>query len=476
MNTNVLERIILSAMLNDRDFSRKVIPHIKPLYFSSPEAAQITNLLLEYNQEYNNIPTKDTLEVELENSKGVGQDVYKNAKSLIGKLYNDEIKESIKSIDKDWLLNKTEAHFKQQSCYHAVLDSLSIIEGENKKKTVESIPSILEEAVNISFDTDVGHDYFEDAQERYEYYHRTDTKIPFHLNAMNIVTNGGAAIKSLIVPVAPTGVGKSFFMTAWSAWLIKNGYDVLYVTLEMAEEKIGERIDANLMNLTINELGTCPENVFNNKINSIARQATGKLIIKEYPSANFSALNLKALLDELEAKKGFKPTVVMLDYLNLASSYRIPKGTDTYLSVKYAAEELRSVAMEYGIIMCAPTQTNREGVGASDYDMTQISESMGIAHTSDFIFGLIETQELAENSQLKIKQLKNRWGDINRPSAFVISVNKAKMQMHDYDDISSYTKAFELKGNSDAPAEDDLFAEPIIKKESPLKQKSKLSW
>lgn len=439
MNTTQLEKIILSSLLNDGEFSRKVMPYVDPAFFSTTEATTITNIILKYSSQYNSMPTKDTLEVELENAKGLNSEVFGNSKALITSVFREDIIEGIKKLDSEWLLDQTEKYFRQQSCYAAVLNSINILEGDNKKLTPEAIPGILEEALNIHFDNDVGHDYFEDAQDRFDYYHRTDIKIPFLIKSMNDITNGGAVKKSLIVPVAPTGVGKSFFMTAWSAFLIKNGYNVLYVTLEMPEEKIAERVDANLMDVNINDLSSIPMDIFGNRINSLRKTHMGTLKIKEYPSSSFTANNLKSLLGELKSKIGFVPDVVMVDYLNLVSSFRVAKSNDTYTGVKFAAEELRSIALESDIVIVAPTQTNREGVGAADYTLTEISESMGIAHTSDFIFGMIETEELLNNSQMRIKQLKNRWGDISKPSSFIISVNKAKMQIHDYDDISYAT-------------------------------------
>lgn len=451
--TTQLEKIIISSVLNDGDYARKVLPHIQPMFFSTNEAAQVVDMLLDYNVKYSTLPTKDTLLVELENTKKLSAEAYSHANLLLEQVFRPEVVESVLKLDETWRLDKTEEYFKQQSCYIAVMSSISILEGEDKKTSKEAIPGILEEALNISFDTDVGHDYFEDAEDRFDYYHRTDVRIPFLLTAMNNITNGGAVKKSLIVPVAPTGVGKSFFMTAWAAFLLKLGYNVLYVTLELPEEKIGERIDANLMDIAINDLNTVPKDVFTNKINDLRRTHLGKLKIKEYPSSGFNALILKSLLGELNAKNKFKPDIVMIDYLNLVSPLSAVSGSDTYNALKNVAREIRSVAMELDIVTVAPTQTNREGVNAADYSLTEISESMGIAHYADMIFGLIETTELAENMQLRIKQLKNRWGDINKPSSFVIAVNKAKMQMHDYDDVGSFNNQPVRDKSFNMPAE-----------------------
>ena len=435
MNSTQLEKIILTSLLNDGDYSRVVMPHVKSDFFSTNEAATVTSIILEYTENYNSLPSQDSLEVELENRKGVSGEIFTNAKVLITSLFKQDIIDGIAKLDNDWLLDKTEAYFKQQSCYAAVLNSISILEGDNKTISADAIPSILEEALNITFDNDIGHDYFEDSEERFEYYHRTDVRIPFLLQSMNNVTNGGAIKKSLVVPVAPTGVGKSLFMTAWSAFLLKLGYNVLYVTLEMAEEKIAERVDACLLDIAVNDLKTVPHDIFTNKINQLRGNYIGKLKIKEASSMSFTAITLKSLLGELKAKNNFKPDIIMVDYLNLVGSIRQISASDTYNAVKAAASELRSIAMEEDLVICAPTQTNREGVGADDFSLTEISESMGIAHYSDFIFGIIETPELLLKSQWRIKQMKNRWGDISKPSSFVVSTNKAKMQISDYDEI-----------------------------------------
>lgn len=445
MNSSQLEKIILSMLLHDGEYSQKVMPYTNPQFFSTQESALLSQLILDYSAKYTSIPTKDALKVELENKKSVPTDLFTNTNVLIDAVTKQEIVEGIKKLDKDWVLDNTESYYKQQSCHIAVLNSIGILEGENKKLSADAIPGILEDALNIHFDTDIGHDYFDDALSRFDYYHRTDVKIPFLLNAMNNITNGGAVKKSLIVPVAPTGVGKSFFMTAWSSYLIKLGYNVLYVTLELAEEKIGERIDANLMDIAINDLDTIPKDVFTNKINALRTSHLGKLKIKEYPSNGFTANKLKALLGELKSKISFVPDIIMIDYLNLVSPAVAINGSDTYNSLKNSARELRSVAMELDVIVVAPTQTNREAIGASDYSLTEMSESMGIAHYADFIFGMIETEELANNSQMRIKQLKNRWGDVNKPSSFVVASNKAKMQLYDYDDISTFNKFSEPK-------------------------------
>ena len=452
MNATTLEKIIISSLLNNGDYSRKVMPYTRPEFFSTNEASTVTQIILDYVEKYNSLPTKDALQVELDNRKAVSTELFTNSNLLITSIFKDDVVAGVLKLDKEWLLDKTEKYYKQQSCHIAVMNSINILEGEDKTLTPESIPGILEEALNIHFDTDIGHDYFEDAQDRFDYYHRTDVRIPFLLNALNNVTNGGAVKKSLIVPVAPTGVGKSFFMTAWSSFLLKLGYNVLYITLEMSEEKIGERIDANLMDIAINDLGTVPENIFMNKISSLRTSHLGKLKIKEYPSSSFNAMHLKGLLNELKAKNNFVPDIIMVDYLNLVSSSTLVNSSDTYNAVKNAARELRSIAMEFDLVIVSPTQTNREGINASDYSLTEISESMGIAHYADFIIGLIETEELANNSQMRIKQLKNRWGDINRPPSFVVSVNKAKMQLHDYDDISGMAHIEHKSKTFNAPA------------------------
>ena len=446
-DNNSIEKLILGTILHVPDLSAKFLSVTKPEYFENLAIGELASLINNYYKEYNDIPSKETLEVEVEQKNGISSDTYKNAKTILNQLNGDEIKSSILNLDRDWITNTTEQYYISQACQIAVLESINILDGENKKLKKENIPGILETAVSISIDNEVGHDYFEDAESRFEYYHRTDAKIPFKLSALNEITNGGAGEKSLIVPVAPTGVGKTLYMTDWASFLIQEGYDVLYITLEMPEEKIAQRIDANLMNMQISDLEICPKENFNNAIDKLKSKTVGRLVIKEYPSSSFTALTLKSLLKELKVKKNFKPKIIMVDYLNLVTSYNIGKSIDSYASVKAASEELRSLALEGGYIICSPTQTNREGQDSEEFTMKEISESIGLAFTADMIFGMTQTEEMAKQSLMRIKQLKNRWGDLFNPNSFLVSTNKGKMQLSDYDDITKMTQKSKLSLN-----------------------------
>lgn len=436
---NKIEQLIVASILNVPDYRSKVYPHIRPELFISGCAPTIVELIKKFNDEYKSFPPKDSLLVELDNKSGLSEEAYNDAKEAIKILYSDEMIKACNQVDKEWLLDKSESYLKTNSCHLAVMESLSILDGENKKLTPEAIPDILKNALSITFDNNVGHDYIDDADARFEFYHKLEKRIPFKLKSLNDVTQGGIPRKSLIVPVAPTGVGKSLFMTDWSSWLLTQGFNVLYVTLELAEERVAERVDANLMNITMQDLKTLPKTTFDSRLNTILRNPIGKLKIKEYPPGTFNANHLRFLCQDLKNKQNFKPDIIMVDYLNLMSSYRMRDNSNSYSYIKAVTEELRGVAMELDIVVCSPTQTNRTGMGASDFELTEVSESAGIAMTADMMVGFISTPELEELGHMRVKQLKNRFGDLNKPGSFVISVNRAKMQLADLDDISSVT-------------------------------------
>lgn len=432
---NSIEQLIIASVLQTPDFRSKVYPHLRPELFVSSTAPIVVELIKKFNDDYKGFPSKDALLVELDNKSGVSEDLYKTAKSEINELFSEQMQKAIAKVDQTWLLDKSEKYLKTQSCHLAVMESLSILDGENKKLSPEAIPDILKEALAISFDMNVGHDYIDDYEARFDFYHRIEQRIPFRLSALNNVTDGGLPRKSLLVPVAPTGVGKSLFMTDWASWLITAGYNVLYVTLELAEERVAERIDANLMDITMSDLKVCPKNVYDNKINVIKRNPLGRLKIKEYAPGTFHSNHLRFLLQEYKNKQGFVPDVIMVDYLNLMASYRMKDNSNSYQYIKAVAEELRGVAMEANAVACSPTQTNRNGNGASDFELNEVSESFGIAMTADMMIGLISTPELDELGHLRIKQLKNRFGDINKPSSFIAAINRAKMQIRDLDHV-----------------------------------------
>lgn len=431
-----LEKLILTSALSNIDYSSKIIQHFKSEFFSSSDSATIAKIFQKYFNEYKSLPTKDSLKVELEELKGISEETYRSSKVLIDQILDEKRVETVKKLDIEYILNKTEKYFKQQACQIAVLESVSIMEGESKKVPLESIPDLLKEAVSISFDVNIGHDYITNSEERFESYHSQIETVEFHLKAMNSVTNGGAKLKSLVVPIAPTGVGKSFFMTSWAADLITKGHDVLYITLEMAETIIAERIDANLFNVKFDELKVMPKSTFMANISKLkSENRLGSLKIKEYAPGTFSSQDLRVLLNKLK-QIGFKPKVIMLDYINLAKSYRHQDISASGPYFKAVAEEMRGVAMDYNAVLCSPTQTNRDGLDGADFSLKAISESIGVAYTADFSFAMIETDDMRAKQQMRLKLLKNRWGSLDRPNSFMIKIDKSKMQMGDYDIVS----------------------------------------
>lgn len=433
-----IEQLIITGVLHSADYRAKAYPHIRPELFSSNTTPIMFEIIKKFNDDYGTFPNKDAMLVELDNRPNLSEDLYNSTKADIKTVFTEESVNAINKIKKDWFFDKSEQYLKTQSCHLAVLDSLSILDGDNKNLTPDAIPDILKKALSISFNTDLGHDYIMDAEARFEFYHLYEARIPFRLKALNDVTGNGVPRKTLTVPIAPTGVGKSLFMTDWSSYLITEGYNVLYITLELAEERIAERVDANLMNFTMDELKSCPKNTFDNKINTIKRnQNLGILKVNEFPPGTFNANHLRFLLQDYMAKQEFKPDAIMIDYINLMASYRMKDNSNSYSYIKAIAEEIRGVAMESDVAIISPTQTNRDAFGASDFGLSEISESAGVAMTADLAFGMISTPELEDLGHMRIKQLKNRFGDINKPSSFVVSVNKSKMQIRDLDDVSS---------------------------------------
>lgn len=432
-----LETLILSGLIHVPDYQIKVLPHLSSELFEQRESSIIYEQIRKFYEMYDKVPTYDVLDIEIEGTKGINEEAYQKSKELIKKIYSPKLEAEIKKQDLDWMLKKSEKYVKERSATLAVLNAYNILSGENKKATLESIPDLLQKAVNISFDNDVGHDYINDCEKRFEFYHDVTARIPFQLTMFNHITKGGIPKKTLVVPVASTGVGKSLFMTDWAAYLLSEGLNVLYVTLELAEERIGERIDAKLLNLTIDELHNVSKNVYLNKINTLKQKSLGKIIIKEYPTGGVNAIQLRTLLAELKNKKHFQPDVIMVDYLNIAASYRTTLAAGSYTYVKYIAEELRAVAMQYNCCVISPTQSNRDGINNLDIELTEVSESAGISHTADFMFALMTSAELDALGHMRVKQLKNRFGNIYAPSSFLIGANKPKMTLYDVDMPSS---------------------------------------
>ena len=402
-----IESTIIKNLVGDDTYVRKVIPYIKPEYFNDYSDKILFDIINNFVVTYGQTPTKEVLSIEVDNRKDLNEDSYKELQVKIEDINNTE-------VDSQWLLDATEKWCKQRAVYLALLDSVKIADGQDEKRTEDAIPSILQEALAVSFDDHIGHDYIEDYEDRFAFYHRNESKIPFDLSLFNKITKGGIPNKTLNVALAGTGVGKSLFMCHMAAASLLQGKNVLYITLEMAEEKIAERIDANLLNVNIKDIEDLPEQIFESKVTRLAQKTNGKLIIKEYPTASAHSGHFKALLNDLSLKKSFKPDIIFIDYLNICASSRY-KGAlvNSYTYVKAIAEELRGLAVEFDLPIVSATQTTRSGYGSSDVDLTDTSESFGLPATADLMFALISTEELENINQIMVKQLKNRYNDLN---------------------------------------------------------------
>ena len=424
--TSKIENVILQNLANDDEFMRKVIPFLKRDYFIDNTDRILYDKIKSFIDEYNSIPSKDALTIAAQNDKSLSEDQYK------------EVVEAIHNLDptehnKDWLYKETEKFCKDKAIYNAILSSIAIIDGRDKGKSEDGIPQLLQDALGVCFDNNVGHDYIDSADKRYEYYHRVETRVPFDLDYFNKITNGGMPNKTLNVCLAGTGVGKSLFMCHVAASVLAQNKNVLYITLEMAEERIAERIDANLMNITMDQLKDLPKAIFDSRIEKIRGKTEGTLIIKEYPTTGAHTGHFKALLNELQLKKQFKPDIIIIDYLNICASSRFKAGSNinSYTLIKSIAEELRGLAVEENVPILSATQTTRSGYGNTDVELTDTSESFGLPATVDFMFALISTEELEQMNQLMVKQLKNRYNDPTLYKRFVIGVDRAKMKLYD---------------------------------------------
>jgi replicative DNA helicase len=422
-----IESIIISKLVGDEQYTRKVIPFIQPEYFENYVEQIIFAEINKHVQEYNALPSPAIISIEIEKRKDITDDVYKESCEYLNSLSKED-------YNFEWLINTTEKWCKDRAIYLSLFEAVKIAEGKDKERSRDAIPSILSEALSISFDEHVGHDYIEDYERRYDFYHRKEEKLPFDLEFFNKITKGGLPSKTLNVALAGTGVGKSLFMCHVAAASLLQGKNVLYITLEMAEERIAERIDANLLNVSIQQLSDLPKQMYESKILKLAQKTIGKLIIKEYPTASAHAGHFKALLSELSLKKGFKPDIIFIDYLNICSSSRY-KGSivNSYTFVKSIAEELRGLAVEFNVPIMSATQTTRSGYGSSDVDLTDTSESFGLPATADFMFALISTEELEQINQILVKQLKNRYNDPTMNKRFIIGIDRAKMRLYDVD-------------------------------------------
>ena len=421
-----IEITILKNLIHNDEYSRKVVPFINKDYFEEFHEKIIFEEVCTFIVKYNSLPTKETLIIESEKRTDITDDVFGKIQDCVG-LLNDT------PNDLQWLLDTTEKWCRDRAIYLALVESISIADGDNSKKNPDAIPSILSDALAVSFDNQVGHDYLEDYEERYESYHREEDKIPFDLDYFNKITKGGLPNKTLNVALAGTGVGKSLFMCHLAASTLLQGKNVLYITLEMAEEKIAERIDANLLNVPIQDIINLPQQIFEKKVTNLAKKTQGSLIIKEYPTASAHSGHFKSLLSELALKKSFKPDIIFVDYLNICASsrYKANGNVNSYSYIKAIAEELRGLAVEANLPIVSATQTTRSGYGNSDVDLTDTSESFGLPATADLMFALISTEELENLSQIMVKQLKNRYHDPTLNKRFVVGIDRGKMKLYD---------------------------------------------
>jgi len=429
--SNNIENVILNKLLTDEEYLRKVIPFVKEEYFHESAGKTILSYLKDFVEKFNSPPSFSALEICAQNDKTVNEVTYKQ---FVEKL------ETIKDLDTEtnmkWLLEETEKFCKDKAVYNAIMQSIQIIDGSDKQHSQDGIPAILQEALGVCFDNNVGHDYIDNSDSRFEYYHRDEEKLPFDLEMFNKITGGGLPNKSLNIALAGTGVGKSLFMCHMAASVLAKGKNVLYVTLEMAEERIAERIDANLMNVNIQELKDLSKTMFDQRIAKIRKMTNGKLIVKEYPTASAHVGHFRALLNELQLKKNFAPDIIFVDYLNICASSRFKSGVgvNSYTYVKAIAEELRGLAVEFDLPIVSATQTTRSGYANSDVELTDTSESFGLPATADLMFALISTEELDKLGQLMVKQLKNRYNDPGLNKRFMIGIDRGKMRLYDLED------------------------------------------
>ena len=428
-----IECKILSNLIYDETYTRKVIPFIKETYFELLPEKIVFQEIHSYVMKYDDIPTQSVLKIEIENRKDISDDAFQTSVNLVNDLKEEK-------FDEQWLLDTTEKWCKDRAIYLALLDSVKIADGKDKTRTKDSIPSILSDALSVSFDDHIGHDYIGDSDSRYDFYHKKEDKIPFDLDLFNKITKGGLPNKTLNIALAGTGVGKSLFMCHVASSVLLQGSNVLYITLEMAEERIAERIDANLLNVNIQDITNLPKSTYESKLFKLSEKTRGKLIIKEYPTASAHVGHFKALLNDLALKKGFKPDIIFIDYLNICASSRY-KGTlvNSYTYVKAIAEELRGLAVECNVPIVSATQTTRSGYGNSDVELTDTSESFGLPATADFMFALISTEELEQLNQIMIKQLKNRYNDPTAFKRFVVGIDRAKMKLYNVEDSAQKT-------------------------------------
>ena len=449
-----IERTVLSNLVHNEDYARKVLPFIKGEYFSDRTERVVFEEIEKFVDKYNALPNQNSLEVELDSRKDLNEEDYKRVLSVVKELQKDD------DVIFDWLVETTEDFCKDKAVYKAIVDGIAIIDGKDKKRGVDALPTILTDALAVGFDNRVGHDYLHDTDARYEFYHKVEEKIPFDLDFFNRITKGGLPQKTLNIALAGTGVGKSLFMCHMAANCLNQGRNVLYITLEMAEERIAERIDANLMNISIDDLHELPKQMYDDKIKSIQQRTNGQLIIKEYPTASAHSNHFRGLIKELAIKKSFKPDIIFVDYLNICASsrFKVSGNVNSYMYIKAIAEELRGLAVETNVPIMSATQTTRSGFSNSDVGLEDTSESFGLPATADLMFALISNEELDALDQIAVKQLKNRYNDPTINKRFVIGIDRAKMKLFDVEE----SEQVGLADSNQKKGADDSFAEAVF--------------
>ena len=429
-----VEQIILSNLVLNDEYCRKTLPFLKDEYFLDESERVVFKTIKNFVEEFNALPTQDALKIALDKDKNLNESVHQTCVRIINNFGDSE-------PNTEWLLKESETFCKDKAVYNAIMNSIAIIDGQDKEKGETAIPQILSDALAISFDTHVGHDYEEDSDERFDFYHRVETRTEFDIDLMNKITSGGLPNKTLNVVMAGTGVGKSMFLCHFATSCLKQNKRVLYITCEMAEERIAERIDANMMNITLDTLKTLPKEMYDRKLERAMKNVSGRLIVKEYPTASANVMHFRSLFEELKLKRNFVPDVVIVDYLNICASARFKAGSsvNSYTFIKAIAEELRGLAVEMNLPIVTATQTNRTGFSNTDVSLEDTSESFGLPATADFMFALITTDELEQLGQIMVKQLKNRYGDPNTNKKFVIGIDKSKMTFYNLEDSAQTT-------------------------------------
>tara|TARA_R110000787_G_scaffold59357_4_gene134587 strand:+ start:8163 stop:9545 length:1383 start_codon:yes stop_codon:yes gene_type:complete len=447
MQANI-EQTILRNLLTDEKYMRKVLPFIKPDYFQGVYKTLFKEAG-KYVAKYNKLPSSETMSIQLGDAQ-MSEEQFGMAMDVVPNLFSKE------KIDYQWLLDHTEKWCQDRAIYISIMESISIIDGKHETLTKNSLPELLQKALGVAFDTNVGHDYVEQAEERWDFYHTEEDRIPFDLSYFNKITKGGVPKKTLNIALAGTGVGKSLFMCHVGAAALVEGKNVLYITMEMAEEKIAERIDANLLNVPIDQLDSMSKDMFTEKVKNLARKTTGRLIVKEYPTGSAHAGHFRALLNELKLKKQFEPDIIFVDYLNICASSRMKAmggSINSYTYIKAIAEELRGLAVEFNLPIFSATQTTRSGYGNSDVGLEDTSESFGLPATADLMFALISTEELEKDGQMMVKQLKNRYNDPTMHKRFVVGVDRAKMRLYDVEEteqtLTDDTPVFDKSSSGD---------------------------